>query len=538
MQVTRGTSIVMTAIVFLHLWNCGTQAVEPRTPLEMAQRVDQLLESRLMELGWQPAGPCDDASFLRRLSLDLSGHAPSANEVHQFLQDLSSDKRARLIEKLLNSPISASHFANVWSEWLLPELDSPATALGRGSLRTWLRDRFAENLRYDRLVADLLVASGTASNGPAAFFVSLEGKPEKIAAKTSRVFLGLQLDCAECHDHPFDHWKQREFWGFAAYFAQISTYQSPMVPGNTSISDTVQGEVHLPNTNEIIAPAALVKTGFSGLASGTRRQQLTLWLTARENPYLARAAVNRAWALLFGRGLIEPIDDMRNLELASHADVLSELSEYFAATGFDLRRLFATLAATKAYHRATVHPRGIPPEGSYALMIVKPLTGTQLATCLSQVARQNTTEQGNMVVARISSELGRLRGEGSQATLGMVQALVTLHSETMSQVWSEMHSRLLAALSAPHLTPQQQLEWIFLSTVNRLPTQAERDQLEELVKPSTSGERTVAIDKQQNSDSAPEPTGNELSKQVASGQAWQADLLWALINSTEFAMTP
>ena len=121
MQVTRGTSIVMTAIVFLHLWNCGTQAVEPRTPLEMAQRVDQLLESRLMELGWQPAGPCDDASFLRRLSLDLSGHAPSANEVHQFLQDLSSDKRARLIEKLLNSPISASE-----AEW--KRLGEPASS--------------------------------------------------------------------------------------------------------------------------------------------------------------------------------------------------------------------------------------------------------------------------------------------------------------------------------------------------------------------------------------------------------------------------
>lgn len=484
---------------------------------KMVNRVDELLDERLQELGWQPTGECDDASFIRRASLDLTGNLPTATEVIEFLQSKKANKRAELVKRLLSAPQSANHLGTTWAKWLLPENAGPINQAGQNGLQAWLRNRFAENLRYDRLVSDLLVSSGPIENGPTSFFVSLETKPEKIAAKTARVFMGLQLDCAECHNHPFDKWTQKDFWGFAAYFARLSTnreQQEFILPG-TELTEKDEGEVKLPGSDEVVPPNPLVTTGLSGLEVGTRRQQLTLWLTARENPFLARAAVNRCWSLMFGRGLIEPIDDMRSMEAASHPKLLRELSEYFAASGYNLRGLIELLANTRAYSRGTKHIAGEPPEASYASMAVKPLTEEQLSTAVLQVARTLNLQGGAEAQRALMTQLGKLRGEASQASLGIVQALVTLHGETFDGISREETSRLLIALGAPHLDDRQRVRWLFLSTLNREPSEAEQ----------------AALSPTLNSDLNPESKDGKAVD-------WQSDLLWALINSTEFAMTP
>ncbi len=477
----------------------------------IVSRIDQLLNEQLLQSGWQAAPPCSDAEFLRRASLDLTGTPPPAQEVVQFLRDQDVAKRAKLVDRLLNSPECAMHLSNTWSAWMLPENDSPFQQLGRQGLQTWLRNRFAENLRYDRLVADLLVATGPPQSGPTAFFVSLEGKPEKIAAKTARVFLGLQLDCAECHNHPFDKWSQEDFWGFAAYFAQMSTNSDVEMMRAGEVTDVIEGVVSLPGSEQVIAPRPLVRTGLSGLSSGTRRQQLTLWLTARENPFVARAAVNRLWALLFGRGLIEPVDDMRNLEMASHPQLLQELSEYFTESNYDLRNLLAVLAKTDSYGRSGKHESGMPPDGSYATMPAKPLTETQLTASLSRVARQVAGDESAQTQAVLMSQLGKLRGDASEAKLGIVSALVALHGNVFDDVSRDEKSRLLKALEAPHMDQRQQLRWMFLATLSREPSLAEQQAFSELMPSNADNIET---------------------------RMWQSDLLWALINSTEFAMTP
>ncbi len=500
---------------------------------QMAARVDELLQKKLTDLGWQSAGRCDDASFLRRACLDLTGTPPLGREVLDFMDNTSKTKRNDLVARLLATPTASVHLANTWSGWLLPEADSPEVQFGRNGLQTWLRSRFAENLRYDRLVSDLLVSTGAIENSPTAFFVALESKPEKIAAKTARVFMGIQLDCAECHNHPFDDWKQKDFWGFAAYFSQLSTNNQPNMNPSVSVADVAVGDVKLPGTEEIIAPKPLVETEQKGLDTGTRRQKLTLWLTARENPFLARAAVNRAWAMLFGRGLIEPIDDMRSIEIASHPEILGELSEYFADTGYDLRGLLAMLASTEAYNRATVHASGQPPEASYATMTCKPMTSTQLAASISQVARQIARENDPQAQQALMTQLGKLRGEASHATLGIVQALVTLHGTAFDAVSRDSSSRLLQALSAPHMNDTKRLQWLFLSTLNRNPTQPEEAAFSQVIHEAVA------------SASNPEESKPDASKTESTEKpetqppaTWQSDLLWALINSTEFAMTP
>lgn len=511
----------------------GQDAVEPlpRTDaVELARRIDALIEESLREQSVEPGPLCDDATFVRRLTLDLTGKNPLPFEVVEFMRDDDRHKRGALIDRLLESPASAVHLANTWSAWLLPEMQAVGPPPMAGGLQAWLRNRFADNLRYDRLVADLLVASGPAESGPGEFFLSLEGKPEKIAAKTARVFLGVQLDCAECHDHPFDHWKQRDFWSFAAYFAQLSA-GGMSAPGRMpAVSDLEEGEVQLPNSDEVIAPRPLVATGLSGLASGTRRQQLTLWLTARENPYLARAAVNRCWSLLFGRGLIEPIDDMRAMEMASHPELLRELAEAFAASGYDLRQLLRGLAGSHAYQRASRRvaedlSEPNPPASHYAWMPVKPLTALQLAACYQQVARNVAGPDRAAQVEGLARQLGKLRGEGSTATLGIVQALVTLHSEGLDEVHQEGTSRLLQALSAPHLDDRQRIEWLFLSTLCRPPRPGELAAITAMLPQPAEADKDNAA-----------AQGDEADK--AEARQWQADLLWALVNSTEFAMTP
>lgn len=505
----------------------------------MSRRVDELLDRRLAELDWEPAPAAEDAAFLRRAYLDLAGEPPSGREVLDFCESTSLDKRAALIDRLLKSPQTARHFSDTWSGWMLPDEDTnnPFAAQNDG-LQNWLRERFADNLRYDRLVADLLVSTGQADSGPAGFFVALEGRPEKIAARTARVFMGVQLDCAECHDHPFDDWTQRDFWGFAAYFAQLSTSPEQAMTGRGEVNDTGEGEVMLPDTDEIVLPKPLVETGFSGLSAGTRRQQLTLWLTARENPFLARATVNRVWALLFGQGLIEPIDDMRSLDIASHPELLGELSEYFAATGYDLRNLVATLAKTQAYQRSTQHPRGTPPPDSFAVMATKPLTQLQMAASIAHAARQVSGDSSTALQARLRQQLGKLRGDASEAKLGIVNALVTLNGQSVDGISREESSRLLKALEAPFMNDTKRLRWLFLSTLSRLPTAAEETTFLAVIEQAT--ERRAAAE-----ENAPEPAENAADDSAATlaeaaklNRQWQSDLLWALLNTSEFAMTP
>ena len=211
----------------------------------MTRQVDQRILDRLRSAGVPPGPPADDSEFLRRASLDLTGVIPSVAEVREFLSDRRARKRELLVDRLLASPRHATHLAITWRRMMLPA-DFDASQLDQAAgLQSWLRQQFVRNLRYDRLVAEFLSSTGDQQTGPALFYRSLNAKPEKLAAATSRIFLGLQIQCAECHDHPFDHWKQRDFWGYAAFFAQLQPDQS-MRADTYRLVDLPTGEVRCP----------------------------------------------------------------------------------------------------------------------------------------------------------------------------------------------------------------------------------------------------------------------------------------------------
>ena len=308
--------------------------------------------------GIRPVGPATDAEFMRRVYLDLVGRIPSVSEVQEFLEDSSPNRREALVDRLLEHRDHATHLAAVWRGILLPSEVDLSRLGGTVKFEEWLAERFAENEPYDQIVRELLLAEGrVAESGPLLFYAALRLNPEELAARTSRAFLGVRMECAQCHDHFFDDISQHDFWSFAAFFARISRPRGKMEMTSPvlAVRDNQQGDVMIPETDEVVPPRLpLTAVTIADTADGPpRRKVLVDWLTSPNNGQFARATVNRVWAHLFGRGLVEPVDDMRPANAPIAPEVLETLSRDFAASKFDLRRLLRALVLTKTYQLAS-----------------------------------------------------------------------------------------------------------------------------------------------------------------------------------------
>jgi hypothetical protein len=483
----------------------------------MVELVDQRIDARLTQAQVTAAASSSDAEFLRRVYLDLTGAVPRVADARRFFNDGRPDKRARLIDELLSSPAHANHLASIWRSMMLPggvNLEQINSVVG---VQNWLRQRFSENLRYDNLVSELLVASASNESGPALYYTSLELAPEKLASSTARIFLGLQLECAACHDHPFDKWKQRDYWGYASFFAQLRQSDGSGMEMQYRLIDVDEGEVRLPNTNEIVPPT------FPGGGSprpdelGSRRQQLAVWMASRDNPYLARAAVNRVWWFLFGRGIVEPVDDLGPHNPPSHPEVLEELTQYFINTGFDLRELFRTLVLTEAYQRTSRWTDVPPPPELYARYPIKALSAETLHDSLSRVLPRRS--QIAMPGANIASPLLdpqrqqfllKMQGQGKSPLdyhAGILQALVLLNGAELTEATAVGRGPLLVALESPLFSEGDRLETMFLATLTRFPTKQERAIFLKHIESRSPSEKN---------------------------KAW-SDVLWALLNTAEFS---
>jgi hypothetical protein len=477
----------------------------------VSRRVDELLAARWKRDGVEPAAAADDAELLRRLSLDLTGVVPTAWEVREYLADARAEKTAALVDRLLASPAHATHLANVWRELMLPRKFDPQQTAGLVGLQNWLRRQFVVNRRYDRVVADLLVATGGDESGPALFYTAVGLKPEELGTTTARIFLGVRLDCAQCHNHPFDRWTQQDFWGYAAFFARVE--QRARNAAAMRLVDTETGDVRLPGSETIVGPRYPGGIDTAGNESGTRRQQLAIWMVSGDNPYLARATVNLVWAQLFGRGLVEPLDDFGTHNPASHPELLETLSQAFIASGYDLRELYRTLANTRAYQLSSQR-RGAsePPAEWFAQMAVKTLTSDQLFDSLERVALRAANEAvAPLADPRRQAFLIKMQTQTRTPIdfeLSVPQALAMMNGPELSQIADPSTSRLVKGLDAPFLDDQQRVEAAFLATLARPPREAERSTMVEHLKAAAPDKRQQAL----------------------------GDMVWALLNSAEFML--
>lgn len=484
-------------------------AQEPQDPVDrMAQRIDYWV---LGYRGEPIGGEATDAEFLRRAYLDLTGVIPDAAVTLEFLDQSDPNKRTRLVDTLVDSPGFSVRLADHWTQLLLPDNADNQLPQERESLRRWLLDRFSENVRYDRIVADLLISSGDPTEQPTAFFTASELKPEKLAERTCRVFLGVALDCAQCHDHPFDRWKQKDFWGVAAYFARIKSNGNPNQMMSGGILDVDEGEVQIPETSIAIAPKPLLENTESSLAIGSRRQQLAIWVTSKQNSWFAKAAVNRVWAMLMGRGIVEPVDDIGEKSFATHPELLQDLTVFFQSNQYDLRKLVLAITRSQTYRRSSRSYREDASQPAFLWMRPKPLTAHQVAASLRHVARH--AKNGPMDPwAAMAQKLGKIQGEASEYTGGVLQSLLLQHSPEMESIWRETESNLIRSLEAPHIPKIKQVDWMYLAVLSRLPSDSER----------------IKIDAME----------LEYGQDAEQRRKWIADFLWAMINSSEFGITP
>jgi hypothetical protein len=315
--------------------------------------IDEHVWAKHRKLGLTPSAPAGDATFLRRAYLDVIGRLPSPNEARLFLDDRSPGKRARLIAGLLDRSEYADHWANKWVDLLRP---NPYRVGIKAVLNLdgWIRDAFRRNLPYDRFVYEIVTARGsTFEQGPATIFRDRR-EPEEIAPMISQLFLGMRLECAKCHHHPFESWDQAQFYEFAAFFARVGrkgTGLSPPISGSEEIMYTAKsGTVKHPLTGKVLEPRALFGSApVSDDADSDPREALARWMIAPENPYFARVIVNRVWAEIMGRGIVDPVDDLRATNPPSNGPLLDALAEDFRRHGYDLKHLIGTIVSSSVY---------------------------------------------------------------------------------------------------------------------------------------------------------------------------------------------
>jgi hypothetical protein len=490
----------------------------------MASRVDELLGAQWSDAEVKPAEPASDAEFLRRASLDLTGVIPRASHVRAFLADERAGKRERLIEELLTSPRYSTHMATTWRNRILPTGVSPERNREALALQKWLRTRFAKNLRYDNLVGELLLTLGGDELGPALYYQANDLSPEKLAGSAAELFLGVRLDCAQCHDHPFADWSQKDFWGLAAFFARVKSRDSRgmgMMDERYRLIDAPEGDVMLPESSEVVPPKFPKGEAASDDSRQTRRVQLAIWMTSGDNPFFARAAVNWAWTHLFGRGLVVSLDDVADPKAARDAQLLNELADYFVDSGYNLRELWRTLASTRAYQLSGGHEDTVAAD-LFAQMRAKPLTPEQLYDSFVMLAPSNSPAAANAARAAdmatsLDEDPVRIEfvrnmrappGVATEYRAGTLQALMLMNGRVATGVSNTDASNLLGAIVAPYMSDDERVESLFLSTVSRMPEDDERQAfVAVLADCKTDEDRNRAL----------------------------SDVLWALLNSTEFA---
>jgi hypothetical protein len=527
----------------------GRALADPPTPAsKLAKHIDAVLAKGWVTAGIEPAPRAGDAEFLRRVYLDLAGRIPSVSEARAFLSDTRPDRRERLVEQLLASPRYVAHFTNLYRALLIPEASNNFLVRAQApSFEAWLKKQVAANVGYDRLARDLVTAPMSSQGigallNPAgeastlAFFSAKEFKPESLAASTARIFLGVSVECAQCHNHPFADWKREQFWSFAAFYSGIQSqrFQDFLLPSK-EIPD--KRELTIPGTDTVVQARFLDNSAPVWKEKAASRATLADWLTSPENPYFRREAVNRTWAYFFGTGLVEPVDDMVDPHSSpGHAELLETLAREFAAHRFDMKFLIRTITATEAYQRSSAggtvpaakHEDATDP-AQFSRSALRGLTAEQLFDSLAMATgyRDSGSSGDDLLSAVIGGNrsaraqfLTKFANQSQRATQSqrsILQALTLMNGKVVADATSvEKSETLAAAIDAPFLGTLGRIETLYLATLSRRPSAREVGRtvrfVEDAVRHAESQDSTTAYN------------------------AAMADVFWALLNSSEFTL--
>ena len=479
--------------------------------------VDGLVWARLKELGITPSQLSDDSTFLRRVFLDTIGMLPSADEARKFLADKSPDKRSKLIDELLERDEYADFMTMRWLDILRAD-QLKISPQGAVAMQRWLRNSFTENRPFDAFARDLLTVQGnTSAEGPGSFYKILP-KPDEAARSVSQLLLGVRIECAQCHHHPSERWTQADYTGLAGFFTGLKLKKLPN--GEQAIVSLGGNDLPHPRTGEVVAARALGATDADFSAVSDRRRVLADWMTSPDNPFFARAIANRTWAHYFGRGLIEPIDDLRETNPATNEPLMQALTQHMREVKFDLKAFTKTLLNSRVYQlTAETSDSNETDEQNFSHAAWKSLPAEVLLDAISQSTgvpeKFNGWPEGYRAVQvwdnHMPSYFFRIFGRPVRATVcecersgqpSISQALHLLNAPEIAEKIGHHRGRA-RMLAATDETPEKIIEELYLATLARYPT---ADELTLMQQAFGSGDRRAATE----------------------------DILWALMNSKEF----
>ena len=480
--------------------------------LPVANRVDELVHRKLRKLKVTPSPICDDATFLRRVHIDTIGLLPRPADYHRFMADQRADKRQRLVDDLLGRPEFTDLWVMKWAELL-------QVRNVKGGFFGWLRKRFLANVPMDRMVRELLTAEGGFFRDPPAQYFRQVGKPRILAENVAQVFMGTRIQCAQCHNHPFDRWTMNDYYGFTAFFAQLGSKRNWEDTREQIVFNKGSGEVRHPIDDRVMPPRFLGGE-IPRLGRRDRRAVLAEWLTAPDNPWFARNLANIAWAQFFGRGIVEPVDDVRLSNPPSNPELLDFLAATLVADGYDFRRLIRMITLSHAYQRATrPNASNLEDRRNFSHASFRRLRAEVLHDCLCQATAVPSrlggfplgTRAVQLPVAAMSTDFLDTFGRSDRDTVCSCEVDVqpnlsqALHLINGATTWGKITSgTVLAQLRAKHETPTQVISALFVRCLSRPPTDQER---ERLMKTVSAAEDPAEI---------------------------YQELFWALLNSKEF----
>ncbi len=482
-------------------------------------RVDNAFQDQWRKHDLTPAEPADDLTVARRLSLALTGSIPSLEEIRAFEDQPAETRISWWTTRLLNDPRYYDYFAERLARAFVGNNDGPFLVYRRRRFVTWLSSQLLENRPYDQLVSELIASDGLWTTQPATNFITANQKEDigideaALAARVSRAFLGVRLDCAECHDHPFEPWKQQQFHALAAFFGRTEQTLTGIREGadKYETEDRQTGEKRAISPHVPYQPELLPQ-------DGNVRRQLAAWVTHRDNKAFARAAANRMWALLFGRALVEPVDNIRlNDEVPEALDILAQ---DFADHRYDLRRLVQVIAATQVFRLDSQAPFEITKshEEQWAVFPLTRLRPEQVVGGLLQSSLLATIDHESHIVVKLARAAGEKEfveryGDAGEEELqphgGTIPQRLLLMNGELVRDRTKNDNPFTAANRIAMLAPDDAaaIETAYLAVLTRRPTREEAEHFAGRLRDQRGKRRSQAME----------------------------DLFWSLLNATEFS---
>lgn len=494
--------------------------------------VDRMIEDRLKQVNLAPAPLADDATFLRRLSLDVRGVVPTLEEALEFQKADLETRRAEAIRRFLHDPARGERWADYWDKLLvgvIPALAENPTRLlqTKQPFKEWVARSFNENRRFDSFAKEIITAEGPITLAPAALPIARwDNSTPDVAGTMTRVFLGKQTQCAQCHDHPYDSaLSQENFWELAAFFERAEVREIRDLEGrprDRQVLERLRGETAIPDMEPEVTVQPKWLDGKAGRTGESlrRRQEFAGFLTNHDRKQFARNLVNRMWAHYLGRGIVDPVDSWEGDRLPmEHGALLDALAGHFIASGMDVRALEELIVSTKTYQRAVsnelkVHTR---PE-VYAAATLRPLTPEQLFDSLDVVL--GMTDRARRARGEDAAQrlLGRYLGQflflfgndemefSTDLDVGVAQSLFFFNDGSLNDSLANARGSLVRRITQQVRSPEEQIAYLYAAALSRLPSPEESRPLIEELASLPSQERAQYLE----------------------------DVLWALLNSAEF----